>query len=225
MIENIKLKILSVFTGIFMKLYDDLNDNDLYTYFNIKNKELVNEILKGVVYISFTTLSLNYEIFYFMIVFILSVNAYFDRAAYLGSYELGGLISIYFIFLLINYSKININYKDFLFSGVLLVGAIVFDFGKKIQVEFSKNKLVLRAFSVIFLSIVLLLNYYFNFFSENSDILSLWILGYMATSCIFQSFLIYNKKNEPVEKVLEEHLQEIQSEEPKLEENSGSPLI
>jgi hypothetical protein len=167
MIENIKLKILSVFSGICMKLYDDLNVNDLYTYFNIKNKELVNEILKGVVYISFTTLSLNYEIFYFMVVFILSVNAYFDRVAYLGSYELGGLISIYFIFLLINYSKININYKDFLFSGVLLIGAIVFDFGKKIQVEFSKNKLVLRAFSVIFLSIVLLLNYYFNFFSEN----------------------------------------------------------
>jgi hypothetical protein len=203
MIENnIKLKILAVFTGICMKLYDDLNDNDLYTHFNIKNKEIINEILKGIAYISFTTLSLSYEFFYFMVIFILSVNAYFDRAAYSGSYEFGGLISIYFISLLITYKKIN--YTDLLYCIILLLAAIVFDFGKKIQVEFSKNKLFLRVISAIFFCCMISLNYYFNFFSENIDILSLWILGYTVTSCIFQWFFIYKKKTEVIEKVSEE---------------------
>ena len=37
---------LSLFTGIIMKIYDDLYDNDLHETFGIKNKIFVNELLK-----------------------------------------------------------------------------------------------------------------------------------------------------------------------------------
>ena len=50
--EIIKLSILTFLAGFLSKIYDDLNDNNLFDYiFLLKNKEYINEFLKGMHYI------------------------------------------------------------------------------------------------------------------------------------------------------------------------------
>ena len=53
--EIIKLSVLTFLAGFFCKIYDDMNDNNLFnSAFLLKNKEYVNEFLKGMHYILLT---------------------------------------------------------------------------------------------------------------------------------------------------------------------------
>ncbi len=191
-----KFILLSLFAGIICKLYDDLNDNDLYTMLNMSNKSYINETLKALHYISFSILSLNYALFYLLFMLVLCINAYFDKDAFSNPYECSGLMSGFLLVFFVNYSQLNVNYYDILFCIILLIGAIVVDFAPTVKVEYSANKLYQRAFGVFFFIVVLLFNYRWNLLSESIILSMIYILGYLVISCIFQYFLLSNNKVE-----------------------------
>ena len=191
-----KFMLLSLFAGIVCKLYDDLNDNDLYTMLNMSNKSYINKTLKALHYISFSILSLNYALFYLLFMLVLCINAYFDKDAFSNPYECSGLMSGFLLVFFVNYSQLNVNYYDILFCIILLIGAIIVDFAPTVKVEYSINKLYQRAFGVLFFIVVLLFNYQRNLLSESIILSIVYILGYLVTSCIFQYILLSNNKVE-----------------------------
>lgn len=191
-----KFMLLSLFAGIVCKLYDDLNDNDLYTMLNMSNKSYINETLKALHYIFFSILSLNYALFYLLFMLVLCINAYFDKDAFSNPYECSGLMSGFLLVFFVNYSQLNFNYYDIFFCIILLIGAIIVDFAPIVKVEYSANKLYQRAFGVLFFIVVLLFNYQRNLLSESIILSIIYILGYLVTSCIFQYILLSNNKVE-----------------------------
>lgn len=190
-----KYYLLALFNGIVHKLYDDLYDNNLYEYFNIKleHKGYVNELLKCLFGISFTILSLKYP-FFLIIFIILNVILYFlDKSAY-GAYELSGLISSFIIIPFVDFSFDNKIY-DYLLIIIMMISYYIIEKLFFINIEYSSKKLYIRTLISIVLTCILLLNNYYNTFSNNIIICLLFALGYMITSCIFQIILLNKNKD------------------------------
>jgi hypothetical protein len=197
--------LLAIFAGGICKIYDDMNDNNLFDYFKINNKDYINEFLKGLHYISFTILALNYPFFYIYYILLLTVNCFFDKKAYSSPYEFSGLLSSYIIILFIDYSKLSINYYDIMLFSIELIGAIIFEFNIIKNVEFSIGKLLLRTYSIFFFIFILTINNFYELFSANIEILMYINLAYAATSCISQYLFISNQnkniENEKMKKM------------------------
>ena len=113
--EIIKLSILTFLAGFFCKVYDDLNDNNLFnSAFLLKNKEYVNELLKGMHYILLTYVSSNY--IYPLLIFIIPnmVGVINDKEAYKLPYEYSGMIAFFILFFYLiigNFEKLKIIFN------------------------------------------------------------------------------------------------------------------
>jgi hypothetical protein len=211
--EIIKLSILVFFAGFFGKLYDDLNDNNLFTYLLLdKNKEYINEFLKAAHYILLIYVSSThiYPLLLFVIPNIfLMIN---DSKGYELPYEYSGMIAgIIFSFYLIinNFEKLQplFNYYVIFFITIYLVGTYIFDTLLCKNIEFGYKKLAVRGFAVILLSSVLLINYYFKLLPDELIFCSWYIIGYCLTSCFFQIFLIWKstqQDDKPVDKLVDD---------------------
>jgi len=192
---NITLASILIFiVGVVCKLYDDLNDNDLfYGTFWVKNKEYVNEFLKGVTYILLTYVSSSYiyPIFFSVITTIWLHKL--DPKAVENPYEWSGSITLFLFCILLginNFEKI-INYKFIIYLIILLVCSYFFDIHPFTHVEYGYTKLILRGIGVIYLILLLIANYYFSFLEDGIMIMVWYYVGYALTSIIFQFLLCF----------------------------------
>ena len=198
-LEIIKLSVLICLAGVLCKVYDDFNDNDLFeTEFLKKKKEYINEFLKGMHYILLTYVS---SFYIYPVVFITIMNTLLlvlDRDAF-TPYETSGTYCyvLFTIFLLFTkYSQLCGIYKYIIMSLLVsVVGAYIMDNIFCKHIEFGYKKLFIRAFIIIIITPVLILNNYFHFFPDDLILCIWYIFGYMLTSCIFQIFLIMKSNN------------------------------
>jgi hypothetical protein len=223
-LEIIKLSILTFFSGILCKLYDDLNDNELFiTDFMKKNRDFINEFLKGMTYILITYISSIY--IYPMLLFLIPNTFLFflNPEAYKMPYEFSGTLAVtlWGIYLIIeNFNKVD---KLFCFkiiiTGIILYALITYflDIFLFKNIEFGFKKLVVRGFITIFTISTLLANYYLKIIPDEVMYCFWYWVGYFATSCMFQIFLIIKSKNDNKDEFVKE---EPQKEEPEKEENS-----
>jgi hypothetical protein len=208
--EIIKLSILTFLAGVFCKIYDDINDNNLFNYLCLdKNKEYINEFLKAVHYILLVYVSSDhiYALLFIMlpniILFIL------DTKAFEMPYEYSGMIafSIFFFYLTVNnFSKLMLifNYYIIFLIVIFLLSTYIFDILLCKKLEFGYKKLAVRALGVFFTASVLLINYCFKLVPDELTFCLWYIIGYSLISCFFQIFLILKSKKQidkpPVDK-------------------------
>jgi hypothetical protein len=184
----VPLSFISLFSGAVCKLYDDLNDNG----YSHTHKDYINEYLKGLLYITITTISLKNPKFYLMTILLLTMNILLDKNAYANPYEFSGALSYFILFLFIDFSKLKYKLFDllFIFGGLILgyLSDVIFF----INTEYSVFKLLFRFFSIIVMILSLCINSFFKIFSNDINIFIFFYLGYFAISCFFQASFILN---------------------------------
>ena len=200
--EIIKLSILVFFAGFLSKIYDDLNDNNLFIYLLLdKNKEYINEFLKALHYILLTYVSSThiYPVLFVVVPCIILIIK--DSKGFEMPYEYSGFIAflIFSFYLIINnFSKLQLicNYYIIFYIAAYLVFTYIFDVLLCKNVEFGYNKLAVRGVAVVCMSLIPLINYYFKLMPDEF-IFGLWyIIGYCLTSCFFQIFLILKSRKQ-----------------------------
>jgi len=219
--EIIKLSILIFLAGAFCKIYDDINDNNLFNYlFLDKNKEYINEFLKAAHYILLVYVG-SHHIYGLLICGLFNIIFFInDPKAYEMPYEYSAVIafSIFCFYLAVNnFSKLmrTFNYYIIFYIVIMLLGGYIFDTFLCKNIEFGYNKLAIRAIAVFFMAFTLLINYCFNLVPYELMFWLWYIIGYCLISCFFQIFLILKSKNqidkpldEPVDKPVDEPVDE-----------------
>jgi hypothetical protein len=190
----VEIILLTLFAGVICKVYDDFNDNDLYSVFHISHKNYINEMLKAIHYLAFTVISLKYTLFYVLFMITLSANIFFDEKAFSNPYEFSGFVSGFLLLFFINYSQLFMNYCDVFFFIFLMAGVILVDFGSKIKIEYSEEKLYQRSLGLLFFIIVLFAHYQYSFFTESVIVSMMYVVGYLVASCIFHLILLRNQE-------------------------------
>ena len=188
--------ILLLYSGILQKIYDDIYDNNLYKSFGIsnKNKQYLNEFLKSSFGISFCIISINYPGFFVYYV-LLNIIGYFIKKSEFGPYEITGLLSALTIIPFFIYKNIE-NYKtyktDFIYIFCLMIGVIIVDTICNLNKnsEYSYTKFNLRLCGIFILTISIIINNYYNIFTNSLVAFFMYLIGYSITSCIFQILLL-----------------------------------
>jgi hypothetical protein len=211
-LEIIKLSILTFLAGVLCKVYDDLNDNELFiTDFMKKNRDFINEFLKGMHYILITYISSTY--IYPILLFLIPNTFLFflNPEAYKMPYEFSGTLALTLlgIYLIIdNLNELKESFFMTLIVGIIyILGTYFFDILLFKNIEFGFKKLVVRAFTTIFIILVLLTNYYLKMIPDEILYFLWYIIGYAVTSCAFQIFLIMKNKNDNNNEFVEENPQ------------------
>lgn len=193
--------IFSIVLGIIHKLYDDLYDNNLYEYFNIKKKNIkyINEFLKCIFSIGFTILSIHFLYFY---IFFITTNIilYILKKDEYGPYEFSGLISLIILLpFFLNWKDITQYRQEIIYVSSLLLGCFIMEkLVNVINSEYSYTKLTVRFSSLLIFIVLLFLNNKFNIFTDTVIIISLFNIGYLFTSCIFQCILLNMSKSNKI---------------------------
>ena len=209
--EIIHLSVLTFLAGVFCKIYDDLNDNNLFEKhsFLLKNKEYINEMLKGLHYILLTYVSSKYIYPVIMFLFINIVNIIFDTNAYKMPYELSGMILwiIFGIYISIfNIESIHMN-MNIIIPFLLIYFPTAYFFDIFIcYMEFGYKKLIIRSLSALGIILLFLANYIYNFCPDEKLYYLWWLIGYFITSICFQLYLILDSEKNTIikDKVKEE---------------------
>jgi len=98
---NIKLLFLLFLLlscGTFVKIYDDLNDNDLFEYLYLsKEKEYINHFLIGFNYIVFTLIAINLPIVFLTICSVILPQIIMDRTAFDDPYEMNVVVLFFLL--------------------------------------------------------------------------------------------------------------------------------
>ena len=208
---NVKLLFLLFIAGVSVKIYDDLNDNNLFEYFNIlKEKDYINHFLIGFHYICYTIFALKLPICATIIYIYYLNNFFIDKNAFNQPYEFTGLIlsSLMILYLLLfekligkivdEYTKLylllsnnNIIYIIIYIICIFCISVVYIIYIEcfiVLNTEFSYKKLISRFLWVIILIVVFIINhlYFPNIFNYSI----LYCFGYFLTSCIFQIILI-----------------------------------
>ena len=186
---------ISFLGGLSCKLYDDLNDN--YTLSSFKNDTLM-EFLKGIHYISFTSVSIN-EPLYFLFSYVANfLNFLANRDCWKDPYEYSLLYSFLILFVILynknkNYFE-NLNLYEVFYICSFLCGMfiepIISKFFLEKDKEFSTSKLLMRilyglgAFVLIHLSKSSVVKYIFYY-----------MLGYFICSSVIQFYSLYITRN------------------------------
>ena len=189
---------LSLFTGIIMKIYDDLYDNDLYETFGIKNKIFVNELLKCSTIICGVIISLK-NTFFFILFIIMNIFAYLIKKDEYKEYETAGMISSLIIIPFLNYENLFKNINDLYFFILCLIFTFILEIKSGvIEDEYSFKKLIQRSFGTIASIIFLFFNFYTNYSYLSSDVnfTMIGITGYILTSSLFQAFLLHKNSKD-----------------------------
>jgi hypothetical protein len=208
---NIKLLfilLLIFLCGASVKVYDDLNDNDLFEYFYIsREKDYINNILIGFHYIFLTVISLKLPVVYLCICGIMLPQIILDRNAFDTSYECSVVLLFFLltVYLLLFENILILIYKFilsllhpehihfFIFYFIMLYLMYFFDINQFKKVEFGYKKLLIRFFLSCILSCAMIINYLTNIVPNEWLYFFLYLIGYLFVSCIFQVILLYKK--------------------------------
>jgi hypothetical protein len=204
---DIKLSFLSFLIGVIMKLQDDLNDNNLFEYFNIlKEKDYINHFLIGVFYICLTISAFKQPVLFLGNTIYFVANMFFDKKEFDHPHEftcliLSILLTLYLLFFenlignifdvlkkiyLILCDKDKYIYYIISFIMFIIIGNYI-EYSL-LNTEYSYKKLILR---FLFLTTNIILCVITKNILPNIIIYNLlYLIGYYLTSCIFQVILI-----------------------------------
>jgi hypothetical protein len=200
--------LIALLAGAAAKLYDDLEDNNLLQEF--RNNTFM-EFLKGLHYITFTTVSVEEPLF-FIIQYVMNIaHCFANKEGYSKPYEHSLLYSFFLLFIIIDYKKITSSCViDMLQSILFILGMIFEPIAMKIlceNSEYSFIKLIFRCFLILFLTILL------YFFTKSNRYIIAYYIGYMFVSVLVQLYsLIYSlimKKLKMEKEVVKEEKEEI----------------
>ncbi len=178
--------------GLSAKMYDDLSDNKLLQQWH--NKTFM-EFLKGIHFISFTTVSIQEPLF-FIVSYLANVLNYFGNYdAYSEHYEYSLLFSFLLLFAIIDYSKITaVN----LFDKILILCFCAVMFLEPILLrrffqnsEFSLQKLIMRITLLVFAMI-----FYVFATSMPMKYIYAYIIGYFVFSVGVQGYSLHTTKKQ-----------------------------
>lgn len=201
-----KVSILALMAGIFCKIYDDINDNNLFSDLNLeKNKEYINEFLKMIHLVLLMYIS-SYSIYTLLIFSIANFLCFFiDHSAFLEPYEYSGVLLLPFILIIVLSDNINeiknlMNFKA-LFVTLYYIASIAFvDTYIFKDVEYGYKKLAVRGIVGIFFLQVLIINHFYKYLPDKYVSPLCYFLGYCIASCCFQIYLI--KKNANIKETI-----------------------
>lgn len=177
---------LSLLAGIAAKAYDDINDNPILK--KLKNDTLL-EYLKGVHYVSFTTISLSDPAFFYFSYMINFLHNLTNESAYKNPYEHSLLYSFLLLFVIVNKHQTKIYFLDWL----LLLNWCFCSFMEPIiasyffkNKEFSRSKLILRTWCC-----AVLIVYFLLCKSITGKHIFSYFIGYFLISAIVQYYSVY----------------------------------
>ena len=201
-----KLLFVSFLYGFIMKLYDDLNDNNLFEYFNIlKEKDYINHFLIGVFYICLTISAFKHPVLFVYNTLFFVFNSFYDKKEFDNPHEytcliISILLTLYLLFfenLIGNTFDVcknlylllsNKKYIYILIICFIIMIIFIYIEYSLINTEYSYKKLFIR-FCMLITAIIS--------FMITKDILPniiiyhmIYNFGYYPTSCIFQIILI-----------------------------------
>ena len=214
---DIKLLFVSFLIGVIMKLQDDLNDNNLFEYFNIlKEKDYINHFLIGVFYICLTISAFKQPVLFLGYNLFFVANMFYDKKAFDNPFEftcliISILLTLYLLFFenLIGNTfdvlkKIYVILCDknkyiYLITFTIIDIIITYIEYLLLNNEYSYKKLILR---ILFLTTTIILFVITKNILPNIIIYSLlYLIGYYLISCIFQVILIRKDKIENLLKI------------------------
>lgn len=103
---ELKYILISFFSGVFIKLYDDINDNELFS--DYKKNKFLTEVLKGLTIICITGVSIKFPLTLLLMYLGVFVQYLFDKSGpYKDPYEKSLLVSTLMIFLFFDYQKLT----------------------------------------------------------------------------------------------------------------------
>lgn len=184
--------LLSLLGGISAKAYDDLYDNHLLQSF--KNDTLM-EYLKGLHYITFTTVSIEDPIFFIIWYIANFLNHLTNEDAYNEPYERSLLYSFLLLFIIISQKNFtNLELIDYLLL-LCMCGCMFFEplFQTFIleNKEFSYNKLINRTVGLLFAICLFFLGN-----SKTTRNIFAYCIGYLLLSVIVQYYSINIKETD-----------------------------
>jgi hypothetical protein len=200
-VEILKLSFLTFIAGVFCKIYDDLNDNNLFNFLKKKNKDYINEFLKGMHYVLLIYVS-SIHIYPLLLFVIPNLPLMIvDSNAFDMPYEYSGMIvfSLFSLYLIIDkFSKLKeiFNRNVILLITIYIFGTYCFDTLLFKNIEFGYKKFAVRAFAVILAMSILVINYCFKLIPDELIFCLWYIVGYCLTSCFFQILLIFKSKQD-----------------------------
>ena len=215
--------LIALLAGTAAKLYDDLEDNNFLQKF--RNNTLM-EFLKGLHYISFTTLSVE-EPMFFIIQYVMNIaHSFENKEGFSKPYEHSLLYSFVLLFFIIDYKKItSFCVTDKLLSIMFIVGAAFEPIAMKFlckNSEYSSNKMNVRCVSVI----IYIILYYFTT-SKTLKYITAYIIGYLVISVLVQYYSLRIEKEVVKEEIKEEkeEIKEIVKEEIKEEKEEIKEIV
>ena len=189
--KTLKYFSLAVFLGIICKLYDDIVDNNLYSYFNIskENEPYFNEIMKGLFIIGYTVLSIDYPLF--LIIFtIICLGQYINCNQDFNSYDFSCFVSPIILLPFLKFNMIEYEKLVIWLSVILVsVGTAELISNTEKNKEYSIQKLVSRLFGLFIAIVLVIYNSQLDIPNNLLPIL-LFVVGYCLVSCITQFCLI-----------------------------------
>ena len=202
-LDKYMLYIFAFIFGVVIKIYDDLNDNNLFKHYDFLriNKKFINNLLQSLIVGFLTVLSFHDFIFCFDFTIMNILFSSIDNEAFSNPYELSGIILItllcIFLFIMNNHSFTLTMLKEFIIIFVISITLIFIDIFILKNVEYGVIKLTLRFITLINLTSLMIFLCLLNIRKVNiiSKNLILFGIGYLFTSCLFQVLLIYKNQN------------------------------
>jgi hypothetical protein len=183
------MSFIALLGGLAAKLYDDLSDNKMLKKY--RNKTFI-EFLKGIHYITFTTISIYEPLFYIIHLIANVINYIANMDAYNPPYEHSLLYSFLILFFILDYSKIT---SICLMDKILTISFITSMFFEPIIMfyflknsEFSFEKMIIRSIMAFNVFIAYLLST-----SNTVKYTFAYCFGYLFCSAVIQAYSVYKK--------------------------------
>lgn len=204
------IDIFSFIGGFSAKLYDDIEDNN---YLSIYKNPFTMELLKGLHYLSFISVGMEDNLFYFISYVANVFNMTSNNEAFSKPYEKSLLYIFLFGLLLLNYAKMYeeiISFNVYSFDTLALIYFLCSMFAEPLFIssDVSLTKLCVRiSSSLIFLFLYFMCN------TQTPKHIIIYVFGYLSCS----SFIQYISLREEIK-----HLKKIKKENENYnEENNG----
>jgi len=213
-----KYELLSLFAGACCKLYDDLDDNELLE--SLKTPFIL-EVLKGFHYVSFTIISAENPLFFYIHYLLNCLHWFTNRIAFSKPYEMSVLLTFGLLFLILGQSENLVDFNLYDFISFLFGCLLMFGEHLVCPEETSIQKIVCR---VIFFMIFPLGALWLSWIKSAAIEYTCWYqIGYGIISVIVQYYSLFVAAKPPL--VKEEKPPVVNEEKPPLVNEEKPPSI
>lgn len=170
--------------GLSCKLYDDFNDNPLFS--NFKDNKFLMELLKGLHYLAYISVGMEDNLFY-ILYYIANIGNYLlNSSAFSEPYENSVIYTFLLGFFLLNYTKVFETIKSIKIYSIDTISLLLLLFFGWIEVVIINDEVSFNKFYMRILGVMFFLASYFMSEIKTFKFLFIYIVGYLICSCIVQ---------------------------------------